>query len=85
MARPAGYIVDLCIEVAAALGPNVRPEYVLVPADNRFEAVRDGRVDILCDPSSITMERRELVDFSIPTFLDGASAAFAHQQAGPRL
>jgi ABC-type amino acid transport substrate-binding protein len=72
--QAAGYIVDLCVEVAKALGPNVRPEYVLVPADNRFEAVRDGRVDILCDPSTITMERRALVDFSIPTFLDGASA-----------
>jgi ABC-type amino acid transport substrate-binding protein len=72
--QAAGYIVDLCVEVAKALGPNVRPEYVLVPADNRFEAVRDGRVDILCDPSTITMERRAVVDFSIPTFLDGASA-----------
>jgi ABC-type amino acid transport substrate-binding protein len=72
--QAAGYIVDLCTEIAAELGSNVRPEYVLVPSDNRFEAVRDGRVDILCDPSSITMERRELVDFSIPTFLDGASA-----------
>lgn len=72
--QAAGYVVDLCTEIAAALGPNVRTEYVLVPPDNRFEAVRDGRVDILCDPSSVTMERRELVDFSIPTFLDGASA-----------
>jgi ABC-type amino acid transport substrate-binding protein len=72
--QAAGYIVDLCTEIAAELGPNVRAEYVLVPPDNRFEAVRDGQVDILCDPSSITMERRELVDFSLPTFLDGASA-----------
>jgi ABC-type amino acid transport substrate-binding protein len=72
--QAAGYIVDLCTEVAAALGPNVRIEYVLVPPDNRFEAVRDGRIDILCDPTSVTMERRDLVDFSIPTFLDGASA-----------
>jgi ABC-type amino acid transport substrate-binding protein len=72
--QAAGYIVDLCTEVAAELGPNVRAEYVLVPPDNRFEAVRDGQVDILCDPSSVTMERRELVDFSLPTFLDGASA-----------
>jgi ABC-type amino acid transport substrate-binding protein len=72
--QAAGYIVDLCTEVAKALGPNVRTEYVLVPPDNRFEAVRDGRIDILCDPSSVTMERRDLVDFSIPTFLDGASA-----------
>src|SRR4051812_23355097 len=50
--QPAGYIVDLCSEVAAALGPNIHPQYVRVPADRRFEAVRDGHVDVLCDPSS---------------------------------
>ena len=76
--QPAGFIVDLCREVAAAVaaaakGP-VRTEYVLVAPPERFEAVREGRVDILCDPASVTLERRELVDFSIPTFLDGAGA-----------
>jgi ABC-type amino acid transport substrate-binding protein len=74
--QAAGYIVDLCLEVAKevtkALGPNVRTEFVLVPADQRFEAIRDGRADILCDPSSMTLERREIVDFSLPTYLDGA-------------
>jgi ABC-type amino acid transport substrate-binding protein len=72
--QPAGYIVDLCREIAAALGPNVRSEFVLVTADQRFESVRDGRVDILCDPASVTMARREMVDFSLPTYLDGAGA-----------
>lgn len=71
--RPAGFIVDLCKEVAAALGPFVRAQYIPVAAADRFEAVRDGRVDILCDPSSVTLARREKVDFSLPTFLDGAS------------
>ena len=78
--QPAGYIVDLCLEVAGAVtastGGNVRIEYVLVSADQRFESVRDGKVDILCDPSSVTMPRRELVDFSLPTFLDGASVLY---------
>jgi len=76
--RAAGYIVNLCREVAsdiaAAMRSKVRTDYVLVPASARFEAVRDGHIDILCDPSSVSLERRELVDFSIPTFLDGASA-----------
>jgi len=76
--QPAGYVVDLCREVAQAVvqavGPNVRAEYILVPADQRFEAIRDGRVDILCDPTSVTIQRREMVDFSLPTFVDGASA-----------
>lgn len=70
--EPAGYIVDLCREVAAALGPAVKPQYVLVHASERFKSVQDGKVDILCDPSSITLARREMVDFSMPTFLDGA-------------
>jgi polar amino acid transport system substrate-binding protein len=70
--HPAGYVVDLCRVVAAALGPGVRIDYVLVHAGERFEAVHDGKVDILCDPSTITIARREIVDFSIPTYLDGA-------------
>jgi ABC-type amino acid transport substrate-binding protein len=78
--QPAGYIVDLCMEVASAvrasIGGNIQMEFVLVPADQRFESVRDGKVDVLCDPSSVTMPRRELVDFSLPTFLDGASVLY---------
>ncbi len=78
--QPAGYIVDLCLEVATAVrastSDNVRFEYVVVPADRRFEPVRDGTVDILCDPSSVTLPRREMVDFSLPTFLDGASVLY---------
>src|SRR4029077_7599588 len=74
--EPAGYVVDLCREVAAAVTQsvaNVQVRFLLVPADQRFEAVRDERVAILCDPRSVTLARRELVDFSLPTFLDGAS------------
>src|SRR5262245_33846823 len=48
--QAAGYIVDLCLEVAKEItkapGSNARTEFVLVPADQRFEAVRDGRADI---------------------------------------
>ena len=78
--QAAGYIVDLCLEVATAVrdsvGGNIRLEFVLVPANQRFESVRDGLVDILCDPSSVTLSRREMVDFSLPTFLDGASVLY---------
>src|SRR5690606_32747362 len=71
--RPAGYIVDLCREVAASIGKNVRTDYVLVPADRRFEAVRDGKVDWPPHLASVTIERREIVDLSLPTYFDGAS------------
>lgn len=75
--QAAGYIVDLCREVADGLKralklPAMPVEYVKVTAEDRFEAVRDGRIDILCEPTSMTMSRRALVDFSLPTFLDGA-------------
>lgn len=78
--EPAGYAVDLCKEVATAviqtIGSAIKTEFVLIPADQRFESVRDGKVDLLCDPSTITLARREMVDFSLPTFLDGASALY---------
>lgn len=78
--EPAGYAVDLCKEVATTviqmIGSAIKTEFVLVPADQRFESVRDGKVDLLCDPSTITLARREMVDFSLPTFLDGASVLY---------
>jgi ABC-type amino acid transport substrate-binding protein len=74
--EPAGFIVDLCREVALAVrqdvGPQIKVSYVAVTAGDRFDAVRDGSADILCDPTTVTLARRELVDFSLPTFLDGA-------------
>jgi polar amino acid transport system substrate-binding protein/glutamate/aspartate transport system substrate-binding protein len=72
--RPAGYVVDVCREVASRLGSGIRPKFTLVPSTKRFEAVRDGQIDILCDPSSATIARREIVDFSLPVYLDGAAA-----------
>jgi len=79
--RPQGYIIDLCREVVVAVQTELKPatvraEFVRVTSQDRFEAVRDGRVDILCEASSITMARRSMVDFSIPTFVDGAGIAF---------
>jgi len=74
---PSGYIVDLCREVAAGVKKaqgiaSLKIEYVEVPSTARLEALRDGKIDILCDPTSMTMSRRAVVDFSLPTFIDGA-------------
>jgi len=61
--EPAGYIVDLCREVAAAakqeLGvKDLKVEYVTVTAEDRFEAVKSGRVDLLCEATTVTLARR---------------------------
>ena len=75
---PAGFMIDLCGSVAKHIGEqlnisDLKVAYVLVTAENRFDAIENGKADLLCEPTSQTLSRREHVDFSIPTFVDGAS------------
>jgi ABC-type amino acid transport substrate-binding protein len=77
LGEPAGYSVDLCRAIAAgareALGlDQLELTYVPVSTEDRFQAVQDGRVDILCGATTATLARRALVDFSLFTFIDGA-------------
>ena len=76
--QPAGYSVLICDAVAAQLGKAIgrdplKLDYITIGTDDRFEAVADGRIDLLCGADTITLSRRELVDFSLPTFVDGAA------------
>lgn len=76
--KPAGYTVQLCRavagEIAQGLGlAKVSVQYVTVDTAERFQAVADRRIDLLCGAATATLSRRELVDFSIPVFIDGAS------------
>jgi polar amino acid transport system substrate-binding protein/glutamate/aspartate transport system substrate-binding protein len=76
--EPAGFMVDLCRAVAKKLAeqrslPALSVAYVPVTAKDRFEAITQQKADLLCEPTSATLSRREVVDFSLPTFLDGAS------------
>ncbi len=75
---PAGYSVTVCEGVAArlqaALGLDaLRREWITVTTADRFDAVSEGRIDLLCEAATVTLTRREQVDFSIPTFIDGAA------------
>jgi len=85
--EPAGYMVDLCRAVAKHLTqqlqlPTLSVDYVVVTAANRFEAIEQDKADLLCEPTSATLSRRELVDFSISTYVDGASLMI--RADGPR-
>ena len=85
--EPAGFIVDLCRAVAKRLTqqlhiPGMSVVYVHVTAANRFEAIEQSKADLLCEPTSATLSRREQVDFSIPTYVDGASLMI--RADGPR-
>jgi ABC-type amino acid transport substrate-binding protein len=71
-------IPDLCRAVTVKLAdqlhlPSLNVVYVPVTAADRFEAITAGKADLLCEATSTTLSRRELVDFSIATFVDGAS------------
>ena len=77
--KPAGYAVSLCQEIAKDLkneigAPNLDVEFVLVTGADRFDAVRQGKVDLLCGPSVETFARRKQVSFSIPIFPAGLAA-----------
>jgi ABC-type amino acid transport substrate-binding protein len=77
--EPAGYTVDLCRKIAAdvkrELGlAEITVDYVTVGTDDRFQAVAEGKIDILCGATTATLSRRELVSFSLPTFVTGVSA-----------
>lgn len=75
---PSGYTVKVCEAVAEELRTALDLEeitltYTLVSPEDRFEAVTGGQIDLLCGATTVTLERRAVVDFSIPTFVDGAA------------
>ena len=77
-AEPVGLIVNLCQAVVADMAkqlklPGLKVVYVPVTATNRFEAIQKNKADILCEATSATLDRRKIVDFSLSTFVDGAS------------
>jgi glutamate/aspartate transport system substrate-binding protein len=76
--QPIGYSIDLCLhivnEVKSLLkNPNIATRYVPVNATNRFEALRNNSIDILCGATTKTLSRSELVDFTQLTFITGAA------------
>ncbi len=74
-----GYSIDLCREVIDEVKNEIRQgdlavEWVAVTADERFDAVEKGRIDLLCAADTVTLSRRAHVSFSIPIFPGGVGA-----------
>lgn len=77
---PQGYSPQICVLLASSIATAAGLEtmdmvFEPVTTENRFEKVASGEVDLLCGASTITLSRRELVDFSSPTFVDGTTVA----------
>lgn len=77
--QPAGYTVALCRAVSAAVKKatgleDMKISYVplLLPED-RLSAIEKGIIDIECGASTVTLSRRERVDFSLMTFITGGA------------
>lgn len=86
-AAPRGYSVDLCRAVADKLKVqlgifDLKLVYVPVTSADWFDAITGNKADLLCESATATLQRRAIVDFSIPIFIDGAS--FAIGPDGPR-
>src|SRR5215468_4034215 len=76
--QPAGYSVDLCLNVASALRQSLKLTDLKVtwvpvtPADRVAKLVK-GTIDLECGSTTITFGRMEQVAFSHMIFVDGGS------------
>lgn len=74
---PAGYSIDLCKHIASViqkqLNVTLKLNWVEVTTENRISMVDQGKVDLECTTSTVTLSRQDKVDFSLMTFVDGAT------------
>jgi ABC-type amino acid transport substrate-binding protein len=75
---PQGYSVELCKHVAQSIQQqlklsSLRIQWVPLALQERIPAVRDRKVDIECGTTTWTLSRQQEVDFSLMTFVDGAT------------
>ena len=75
----AGYTVDLCKRIAErAIQDKLycAKTFVEVTAHNRFQKLRDGEIHMICGATTATLQRSRSADFSLFTFLSGASVMY---------
>ena len=74
-----GYSISLCKTVAKAVKKatgleEMKVTYIpLILPEDRLSAVENGDVDIECGSTTVTLSRRERVDFSLMTFITGGA------------
>jgi putrescine:ornithine antiporter len=73
-----GYAAAICQAVVGKLKSelgtaDLAVEWLPVTIDDQFQAVQEGKIDILCGAAE-TLSARKDVDFSVPIFLGGVGA-----------
>jgi ABC-type amino acid transport substrate-binding protein len=77
--NPAGYSIELCRHIGRTLQRELglpKLEFTFVPLvsmQDRLKAVEQGDVDIECGATTVTLSRRERVDFTLMTFITGSA------------
>src|SRR5215510_14482311 len=76
--KPAGYSVDLCLQVAGAVKQalklaELKVSWVPVTPAERISKLVKGTIDLECGSTTITFGRMEQVAFSHMIFVDGGS------------
>jgi len=77
--NPTGYSIALCRSIANAVKKEVGLEEIklsyvpLISPEDRINAVVNHTVDIECGATTITLSRREQVDFTLMTFITGGA------------
>lgn len=70
-----GYSLDLLqvirLRLERQLNKPIKLNLQKVTVDNRFELVQQGTLDIVCGATTITRQRLQKVDFSVPFFMTG--------------
>lgn len=74
-----GFSVELCGLAAEAIITtskldDLKAEIIAVQTGERFKALENGTIDVLCGATTATLARREIVSFSIQTFSTGVGA-----------
>ena len=77
--QPTGYSIALCRNIANAVKTavgldDIKLSYVpLILPEERINAVVNRTIDIECGATTITLSRREQVDFTLMTFITGGA------------
>ncbi|MEB3282614.1 MAG: amino acid ABC transporter substrate-binding protein [Lyngbya sp.] len=80
-----GYSVELMQlihrRLEQELNKPIQIQFKPVTIENRFSSVENGTVDLVCGADSITVEREQTVEFSIPFFTTGIQLLVQEEDA----
>ena len=74
-----GYSIDLCRHITSRVRKELNLDKIdivfppLVSMEDRLSAIENGDVDIECGTTTVTLSRRERVDFTLMTFITGSA------------